>query len=167
MKIRELLQTEIWSKGTTRRIFVVLGIIFGIGLVSSFLLYEYETRRLTQGERDSARAALAQIEWLRECGSCSYEDFQARDIQVKRAVEWADVSSSTYRDSTVVWALRGYQTTAESVYESDYEDPRIEKMIEERHLPHAPKDPEFEEKRRLSNQKLIRFWHLALHKTLD
>jgi hypothetical protein len=60
MKVRELLQIELWSKITSRKICIGIGIV----IVGLFSWCEVEKYWLTPGERDAGWTALAQIEEL-------------------------------------------------------------------------------------------------------
>jgi hypothetical protein len=126
-------------------------------------LYEYETHWLTRGERSVARVALGQIEALRDCGSCSDQEFAAKDKQVTATVEMASEAASTDRDNSVSLGLLGYL----SMVESEHQEPRMKKMIQARRYSIPDPDPAMEESRRLSEQQTMRFMHVALHKALD
>jgi hypothetical protein len=58
MKIRELLQTEIWSKRTSRKILVVTGIVLGILALGIGSLYEVNERWLTPREKSLAKGSV-------------------------------------------------------------------------------------------------------------
>jgi hypothetical protein len=103
MKIREILQIELWSKETTRKVLRPVGrflkrtaIVLGILVVLAGTAFEIESHWLTGGERKAGRVALAQIEKLEELqigvGEVSDENadwvlkYDAAEQQAKSAV---------------------------------------------------------------------------------
>lgn len=82
MKLRELSQTELWSKRTARKVFVGIGIAFWILLLTAGVLYEVEMHWLTPGERSAAKAALVEIDALQNAETMNGEEF---DLAEKKA----------------------------------------------------------------------------------
>jgi hypothetical protein len=81
MKIRELLQTELWSKRTSRRILVGIGIL----VVGFFFWCAIEQYVLTPGERSAARAALVKVDELQDSATPAMKTSrQGRNKRKKR-----------------------------------------------------------------------------------
>jgi hypothetical protein len=108
MKIRELLQMDIWGKRTSRKILVGFGIVFAVAVIGFCGWYVVGRYWLTPGERSSAMAALVQIDALRELGSLGNEDFASRANQAKRRVDSAEHAAWTGRDESVSMRLGIY-----------------------------------------------------------
>jgi len=105
MGIRERLQTEIWSKQTSRKILVGLkfvGIGLGVVLVVIALLVFVWTHWLTQGERSKGRIALVQVEALQNFDGMSDAEFDARLRQAQEKVNDANDAVFTARDRQIV-----------------------------------------------------------------
>ncbi len=73
MNVRELLQTEIWSKETSRkilrrtwRIVRPVAVVSGILVLLLAVVFAVEWYWLTSGERKAGRTALAKIEELEQ-----------------------------------------------------------------------------------------------------
>lgn len=109
MKFRELLQTELWSRGTSRRIFVVSAVVLAVLFLGLCILNEANRSWLTPGERTAAKAALVQLDALQDSGSLSNSDFSAMAKQVGRKVDDARRAAWTTRDRMVVVKLMDYQ----------------------------------------------------------
>src|ERR1017187_1806143 len=101
MKVRELLQIEIWSKRTSWKILVWLGIVLGVLVVVLGVVLAVEALWLTSGERKVASAALAEIDAMQNLVQVGGNDFEARDQRAKEMVEAADRASWTIRDRQV------------------------------------------------------------------
>jgi hypothetical protein len=102
MKIRELLQTEIWSRKTTQRL--VLGILVA-GLLMVFGLKawrSYQYYWLTDNERSTARIALQEIDKVRLANTVSWEDLDVIEKPMKKAIASADAAAFTKRDQITV-----------------------------------------------------------------
>jgi hypothetical protein len=69
MNLREILQIEIWSRRTTRRIFSILGYVAVALLIGLVIWFEVERHWLTKGERKTASTALRQIDGLSDANS--------------------------------------------------------------------------------------------------
>jgi hypothetical protein len=84
MKIRELLQYELWSKRTTWKILVVLALVLLLGYG---IWRGYERFWISSGVRESGRAALAQIDALQELtASCENASFRANAESADREI---------------------------------------------------------------------------------
>src|ERR1700677_3065431 len=99
MNFRELLQIQIWSKRTTRKILVWFGIVFVIGFLALNGWHFVELHWLTGGERNAAKAALAQIEALQDAGTLSDDEFALKAKQAEAKVKAAQDAAVTYRDT--------------------------------------------------------------------
>jgi hypothetical protein len=115
MKIRELLQTEIWNKEASRnvlanvmRVFLRVGIVFGILVVVLGVTFAIEVRWLTSGERKVARAAMAEIDAMQNLVQASSGDFEEKDKHAKQMVEAADRTAKTIRDGRAASSVAFY-----------------------------------------------------------
>jgi hypothetical protein len=158
MKVRELLQTELWSKRTSRKIFVG----FGIVIVLLCAWYALERYWLTPGERNAARAALVQIDGLQDFVSLSDQDFDARKKQAEEMIDAAKQAAVTQRDELLALQLDGYL----SLTEADREEVRDALIMWERHLPVGGSTTEFGKKLNLSGTEIRSFTRLELHGAL-
>ncbi len=105
MKIRELLHREIWSKRTSWKICVGIGVFWGVVLIAVAAHDAIQQYWLSPGERRAARTALMQIDALQDVGAVSDQDFDASEKQVEQRVKIASNAAWTMRDSEVSWAL--------------------------------------------------------------
>ena len=110
MEIRELLQKEIWSKRTSRKILIGLGIV-SVGLIVGSALNE---RWITPPERNAGRVALAQIEVLQSSNEMSDAEFDAKDLQAKQKVDLAEQAAWTSQDTRISAQLLGYLSLLET-----------------------------------------------------
>jgi hypothetical protein len=108
MKIRELLQTEIWSKRTTRKILVRSGSVLGVVVVVFAIWLAVEWYWFTPGERKSSRAAIAQIDSMQALEPMSQPQFDSMAREAKEKVEGAKQAAWTIRDKDVAYALEAY-----------------------------------------------------------
>jgi predicted negative regulator of RcsB-dependent stress response len=105
MKIRELLQTELWSKRTTQ------GILIGFALaVMGFWAWNYvDDHWLTRGEQKTAKSALVLIDSLQlQSTEDDQKDFEAGKQKAEQAVKVAEQAAWTTRDKQVFSALSNY-----------------------------------------------------------
>ncbi len=108
MTIRELLQIEIWSERTTRKLLIGFGIVvaaFGVGFV---LWNTLDERWITPPERKAASAALVQIEVLQNFNQMSDAEYDARALQAKQKVDIAEQIAWTSQDKRIALLLLGY-----------------------------------------------------------
>ena len=108
MNVLELLQIELWSKRTSRKILIVSGIVAALVLVAYGAGYGIEIHWLTRGEREAARAALQQIDALHDARSLSDEEFEALERQAEAKVKTAEDAATTLRDDDVAMDLSAY-----------------------------------------------------------
>ena len=158
MKTRELLQIELWSKRTTRKILVGLGIVY-LGVVAWFAVDRYW---LTPGERSAGRAALVQIDELQNFGSDGIEDFAVRARQAKEKLEAAQQAAWTMRDKAVATGLTAYL----SLTLIDQEMQRRQ-SIQPRHAFQTPADDAIAQGIVSSGKKASLSIRLELHNALD
>src|ERR1700693_230571 len=114
MKIREILQIELWSKRTSRKILVGLGVVVAVLALGFFALYEVESHWLTKGERIAAGVALQRIDALQSTDSLSDEEFRIRNDAVTSAVDTAEMTAKTSKDELVAVDLVMCSMKAES-----------------------------------------------------
>ncbi len=109
MKIRELLRYEIWSKGTTRKILVGIGIV----VAGYFAWAAVEERWISPGEHKAGREALAQIEALKKIDPEKDKDFELGVQQARQKIETAKEAAWTTRDTFLTLDLSMYLLTTE------------------------------------------------------
>jgi len=163
MNIRELLQIEIWSKRTSRKILVGFGVVFGTAVVGFAGLYVVERYWLTPGERSSAKAAMAQIDGLQDFSSLSDEDFDAREKRAEAKVEDAKHAAVTKRDDWIALDLSFYLDETQS----DKREIGEALIFWQRHLPGGTAKTELGKKLDLSGTELRTLTRFELHKILD
>jgi hypothetical protein len=164
MNVREISQIEIWSKETSRKIFVVFGIVIGLCCVGYGVWYEIEIHWLTRGERDAARVALQQIETLRGANSLSDQEYLDRSKQVQTKLDPADRAAKTYLDQLTQMRL--------GMCLVGVEDERfrmiVQHSLERRRLPlYSNADRDYDAKADALMSELARESCSALHKALD
>jgi hypothetical protein len=133
--IRELLQIEIWSKKTSRKLLIGFGIAFvvvGIGFVEWYAINRYW---ITPGERTAGRAALAQIDALQNFNRMSDAEYDAGALQAKRKIDAALEAAWTSRDKWIVAELGGYFILTDT----DRSDRKMKEKLKSRHI-----DPKLE-----------------------
>jgi hypothetical protein len=108
MKIRELLQIKLWSKRTSWKICIGIGVFYGVVLLAVAAHDAIQRYWLSPGERRAARTALMHIDALQDVGTVSDADFDASEKQAERDVNIARNTAWTMRDSYVSWALSAY-----------------------------------------------------------
>jgi hypothetical protein len=108
MTIRELLQIEIWSKRTSRRILIGLGIVTAIVVIGFVLWNTLNERFITPSERKAASAALAQIETLQDFNRMSDAEYDAGALQAKQEMDRAEQAAWTSQDKRIAFLLLGY-----------------------------------------------------------
>ena len=103
MAIRELLQVELWSKGTTRKILAGLAVVVvGFGVV-----FTAEVRWLSPGERVAAKAALVELDKLQNPDSEMRGEF-LKETKAREMIDAADHAAWTLRDDRLVQGLKSY-----------------------------------------------------------
>ena len=99
MNVRELLQIEIWSRRTSWKICIGIGLFIGVSLLALGARDLVERYWLTPGERSAARAALAEIDSLDDAEPLSDQVWQTRKQSAKAKVEATAKAARTYRDT--------------------------------------------------------------------
>jgi hypothetical protein len=150
MIIRDLLQIEIWSKRTSRKILIGLGIVVILLVVGVVVLNALDERWITPPERKAGRAALAQIEVLQNFDQMSDSEYDAGALQAKQKINTAEQAAWTAQDKRIALMLLGYFTSTDGK--------RSHKKFK---LP--PKGPEDE----ALNKQVFQFIRGVLHKALD
>jgi hypothetical protein len=173
MKVRELLQTELWSKETSRkvlrriwRVLKPVAIALSLLLVLLFVSYEIEIHWLTNGERQAGKVALAQVEKLEALSYCRCEQFAAANGEAKKAVEGAREKVRTLRDRGLAEWLEFYRWQVETENAHDLREAQVAEFVAQRHQT-LHLDPQFEEKRRASVTEEFRLIRSILHQLLD
>jgi hypothetical protein len=173
MTLREILQTELWSKQTTRkmlsglwRVLKPVVVVLGSAAVLLLLVYEVESHWLTKGEREAGRVALERAEKLESLCYCRCEQFAATNEEAKKAIEDARSKAWTLRDRGLVDWLELYRWDVDMENGADMREARITKFQVERHLQLHP-DPESEEKLRALSSEEHRILRDELRKMLD
>jgi hypothetical protein len=108
MTIREILQIEIWSKRTSRKILIGLGIVVVLLVVGFVVLNALDERWITPSERKAGRAALAQIEVLQNFNQMSDSEYDAGALQAKQEIDTAELAAWTAQDRRIALLLLGY-----------------------------------------------------------
>jgi hypothetical protein len=108
MTIREILQIEIWSKRTSRKILIGSGIVVALLVVGFVVLNALDERWITPPERKAGRAALAQIEVLQNFEQMSDLEYDAGALQAKRKIDTAEHAAWTAQDERIALMLLGY-----------------------------------------------------------
>jgi len=108
MEIREILQTEIWSKQTSRKILVglmYLGIGLGVVFLGFVLWFWIWTHWLTAKERSAGKTALAQVEALQNLAAASDIEFDEQDRLAQEKVDAANKAVLTAKDNEIAITL--------------------------------------------------------------
>jgi len=142
MTLREFLHIEIWSKETSRKIFIVFGVI----AVAFAVFYEVDMRWTSPRERRTAKEALSQLDTLKAFASNSNDGYEAAHELAKQKVDVALHSTLTSRDIGIASTLSMYLMSIEIVFEdrtanhkmdvkfANSADERMRKMEIERQL---------------------------------
>jgi hypothetical protein len=110
MKIRELLQIELWTKRTSRKMFVGFGTFLGV-VVAGFVIWSVVDRNwITPGERSAARVALGKLDALQGAGLFNPREFVVRAKLAGRRVDDAHQAARTTRDKMIVGELMNFQS---------------------------------------------------------
>ncbi len=138
MSVRQLLQTEIWSNRTTRRMLVWSGTLLGFVIAVLAILILVERYWLTSGEQRAGRAALAQIDGLENFESMSVWEFDAKSYKAQALIDDAKKSAWTWRDKGVAESLSYYL----DLIKIDEEYAEDEKLIDQKFPGRFPRDPQ-------------------------
>jgi len=115
MGIREVLQTEIWSKETSRKILAKVwkiakyaGISIGVVFVALALFVFVWTHWLTAKEHRLGKTALAQIDELQNFEGMNDVEFDAQVNRAEVKVDATNTAVLTAKDNEVAVILRFY-----------------------------------------------------------
>ncbi|MFZ1941913.1 MAG: hypothetical protein WBE56_11805 [Terracidiphilus sp.] len=111
MKIREPLQTELWSKRMTPKILAVSGIFLGIAVIGFVLWVAIDRNWTTPVERNAARSALVKLDGLQDAGFLCDKEFVMRAKLAGTGVDDARKAARTTRDRKIVAELMSYEST--------------------------------------------------------
>jgi hypothetical protein len=159
VKIRELLQIEIWSRRTTRKLFIGFAIVVAAVLtwfgVNGYLL--------TPGEREAGRTALAQIDSLRTQGfGGDPKDFEVRKQKVQQAVENAEQAAWTTRDKRISKALSLYL----GMMDMSWDRVKMDRSLAHNQIFQKHADAKFDKEVRKSEDQMTDLMSLRLHTVL-
>ncbi|MFP5237109.1 MAG: hypothetical protein ACLGSD_14505 [Acidobacteriota bacterium] len=173
MTLREVLQIELWSKETSRRVFGPVGkilkraaVVLGVLAVSISVAYVVECNWITSGERKAGKQALAHIEELEKLARCDCAQFAGVDQQVKAYVDLADRKAWTIRDRGVAFQLFSYVVWIETIHQDMLFEEQTRRETQARHLKWQS-DPKFEAEQQKLNSEVLNLSRSALHKLLD
>jgi hypothetical protein len=174
MEIRELLQTEIWSKETSRKILariwkILVGLKYvGMSLVVAFLGFALwifiSTHWLTRGERKIGKITLAQVDALQNSDEMGDVEFLAGSKQAEENVKAAYVVAFTGRDRVTAFYLDIYLDELKHVRQ--YEKMR-EKLDYRSRYVRSDRSKELDGKIEGSNRDSIKLFGESLHQSLD
>lgn len=111
MEVRKVLQTEVWSKTTSRKIWSVFRkILSGIEVFIVVLVIWFGINRiwLTSSERRAAIAALEKIDALQRFAVMSREQYSQEHAQAKSSVDAVERAAWTSRDLSIASTLSTY-----------------------------------------------------------
>ncbi len=175
MKVRELLQYEIWSKETSRKILSPIGkclkwvaIVSGSLAVLIWIVYVIESAGWLDSRRKGTpeEPALAQIVELEKLIDCNCDQFVVVDGKAHSVLTVATQKAWTLRDHSVAFELWFYLTEVEQKQEGDLREAQAKAIVQQRHLQwHS--NPELEQKDRSLRRELFSTFRLELHKELD
>jgi hypothetical protein len=160
MTLRKLLQIEIWSKRTTRRIWFFLLVC----IVVFFVWKLIDANWLTQKERVVARNALHRIEILNDANSSDVEALKREHQEVETAIQNAEAVAVTQRDKLISMDL----TACSMGLESKWMDLIRQKLIQTERIKKSSADREERDKKlSIMLQSVSQNACLNLHKELD
>jgi hypothetical protein len=185
MKIRELLQTEIWSKETTRKIIRRIwkflkpaGAVLGVLALLLGVLFAVEWYWLTGGERKAGKEALAKIEevqtLLMGADDRSNQDviwvtrFDTAERNARAAVDTAERNAWTIRDRQVAVELSGYLWEIDDFRKSDL---ILQHILSTNSADVSPERlanmKRFKQRENSSQLTVFGMWNSELHKKLN
>jgi hypothetical protein len=159
MRFRELLQYELWSKKTSRKILIGLGIVIVVFVVWAAI----EQYWISPGERKVAKIALLKIDDLQDFATISGQDFDVRARTAGEQIASAQRTAWTMRDRLLALSLSAYF----ELTKIDQEDLQRRKQIEQRFPPHTLKDAEFADQNVEVGEKARLAVRFELHAVLD
>ena len=163
MNLRELLQYELWSKRTHRKILVWFGIVLGSLVVVVGIWLAIEWFWLTSGERRTGREALVQIDALQNLEPATGNDFDLAAQKAEGSVQVATNAAWTLKDKRVCAALGAYLV----ISEMKRDDERMQRLMQERHVSQSDSSLLWDEKMKMQEIETRRLIRLTLHRVLD
>jgi hypothetical protein len=162
MTLREILQIELWSKTTSRKLLVWVGRVCGTVIVVGGAWIAVEHFWTTPGERKAGRQALAQIDALQKFESMSGNDFSIGDARAREEIAVARSDARTQRDLSLANGLEEYL----DMTESDRQLERSQKLIWKMSPDMAAKAEDGGKHSELGAEARLKF-RIALHRALD
>jgi hypothetical protein len=173
MKIHELLQTELWSKERSRKIFRWIwrflkpaSIALGLLLVLLYVFHVVEVHWLTNGEKQAGKAALAQVERLEALRYCRCGQFAVANKEATKGVQDARSKAWTIRDKGTAEWLELYRWQVETENADDLRRAEVVEFVARKHL-QIQMDPQSEAKDRELKNESFRQIRGILHQLLD
>jgi hypothetical protein len=163
MNVHKLLQTELWSKKTTRKMLVWSSVVFGALAVGFIAVREIELHWLTPGERKAARVALESVDGLQDFVRFDDPVFEDRDKDAKAKVELATQAALTTHDASVAFTLEAYLSETEM----DRDEIQMAVILWQRHLPVSSPSTEFGKRLQLTGTEMRGLTRVELHKALN
>ncbi len=124
MRVRELLRYEIWSKRTTRKILIGIGVV----VAGYFAWVVVEEHWISPGEHKAGSEALVQIEALKTIDPEKDKDFALGVQQAKQKIETAKEVAWTTRDTFLSLDLSMYLLATEL----DRKTPAIREKLQQK-----------------------------------
>jgi hypothetical protein len=163
MNVRELLQTEFWSKKALRRILIGFGIIICLLVVGFGALYYVEWHWLTPGARKTDKVVLAQIDSLQNLELISRKDFEARESGLQEKLNKAGQAAWTLRDKGVYSELYFYLYATEREQAAVWEQNQMQ--LGDSSITNS--DRELNRKEITTEEEQVRSYRFFLHYQLD
>jgi hypothetical protein len=168
MTFREVLQIEIWSKRTSRKILKIVGLSFATIVVAGGIIAGVELQWITPPERTAGRIALARIEDLQKESDSNEDEYKSRKEQADAAVESAQDAAWTLRDRKLAYALLGYAF----VIDSQHDEPKRRAKLREFYQKHPPRagmqsQQDLEAQQDRLSKQVNALMHEVLHGALD
>jgi hypothetical protein len=173
MTLREVLQIELWSRETSRRILRSIWkvtkpvvAVLGVLILLVGITYTVESRWLTSGERKAGLEALAKIEELQQIEGNVGVDFNSANGEAKGFVAVAQQKALTLRDKRAAGLLELFRWELETDHESRVRELEGRALYAERHLQwHS--NPVLDRKIRETQASIYGSMSSLLHKELD
>lgn len=163
MNVRKLLQTELWSKETSRKILVGVAIFTGALVVTYGIWYEVETHWSTDRERAAAKVALQRIDALQHADSLSNAEFKIRTDEVETALNAAEIAARTKKDELISIELMMCSMGAESARLKTLK----QSWIQQGKIHESTKDREFDDQMQRLTDTVVNQSCSQLHKELN
>ncbi len=173
MNVRTLLQTELWSEETSRRILRrtwkiarPVAVVSGILALLLAFVFVVEWRWLTTGERKAGQAALAKIEELEQLETNASDGFDAINSQAKALTTVAGQKAWTLRDRRAADLLELYRWIIETDHGGRVREIEMRAIMAERRLK-APSNADLSKKFRDSQLQTYSSMRSLLRNELD